>query len=184
MPVVPETKATWTNGVDPLNSTNLHAYVRDPIRFLMHKPSAVLRQSTAQSLTSATWVPLTMGTEDLDDDPDGIGGHSTVSNTSRYTARYPGWYWLGGGVTVTANANGTRGCRWAVNGTPVNGGSVVLPATSSGGTRVPARAHLVFLFEGDYVELQGTQSSGGSLNTIINGEEQASMCIAWDRLAA
>lgn len=184
MPAVPETKATWTNGVDALSSTNLHAYLRDPLRFLMHKPAAVLRQSLAQSLANATWVSLTMGVEDLDDDPDGVGGHSTVTNTSRYTARYAGWYWLGGGMTNGINSTGVRGVRWAVNGTAVNGGSVVLPPTATGGARTPARAHLVFLNEGDYVELQGFQSSGGAMSTIVNGEEQASMCVSWDRLAA
>lgn len=184
MPAVPQTKATWTNAVDALSSTNLHAYLRDPIQFLMHKPAAVLRQTVAQPLATSAWVSLTMNVEDLDDDPDGVGGHSTASSTSRYTARYAGWYWLAGGVTITANATGNRGARWAVNGTAVNGGSVLLPATGSGGTRVPARGQLVYLAEGDYVELQGTQSSGVSLNTVVVGEEQPSVCVSWDRLAA
>lgn len=184
MPAVPLTKATWADGVDPLNSTNLHAYLRDPINFIMNKPAAVVRQSAAQSLANSVWVSLTMGVEDLDDDPDGVGGHSTVSNTSRYTARYSGWYWIGGGVSIVANATGNRGCRWAVNGTAVNGGSVLLPPTATGSARVPARGMLLFLNEGDYLELQGTQSSGAALNTSVPGEEQACMSVAWDRLAA
>lgn len=183
MPAVPETKATWTNAVDALSSTNLHAYLRDPVRFLMRKPAAVLRQvTTPQPFASGTFTAVTFNAEDLDDDVDSIGGHSTSTNTSRYTARYPGWYLLGGGCSFAANATGRRGVRWAVNGTAINGSFVIGPASAANETAVAARAMLVLLAEGDYVELQAYQNSGVSLNSVLTGDHQPSMSVTWDRL--
>jgi hypothetical protein len=182
MPAVPQTKTTWVNDVDALDSTNLHAYVRDPIAFLMRKPSAMLRQATNQSIANNTWTAITFGVEDWDDDPDGTGGHSTSSNTSRYTARYPGVYLLGGGVGWAASSAGVRGTRWAKNGTALNGSSTLEPPTASGTAYYAARAIKVELDEGDYVELFGFQNSGGSLNTTVATSEQPSMSVGWDRL--
>ncbi|MFI6332910.1 hypothetical protein ACIBBG_31965 [Micromonospora chersina] len=184
MPAVPETKTAWVNNVDPLNSTNLNAYLRDPLRFLMRKPAATLRQSTGpQSYTSASFTPVTFNSEDIDDDIDGVGGHSTVTNTSRYTARYPGWYVLGGGCSFSANATGRRGVQWSVNGSAVNGSFVVLPAAAANETVVPARAMVVLLNEGDYVELIAYQNSGATLTAVLSGNHQPSMSVTWDRLA-
>lgn len=183
MPVVPETKAAWVNNVDALSSTNLNAYLRDPVRFLMRKPAAMLRQvTTPQPFASGSFVPVTFNAEDLDDDMDSVGGHSTSTNTSRYTARYPGWYLVGGGCSWSANATGRRGVRWAVNGTAINGSFVVIPAASANETAVAARAMLVPLNEGDYVELQAYQSSGVSLNSVLTVDHQPSMSVTWDRL--
>jgi hypothetical protein len=144
-------------------------------------PAAKLRQTIAQTLINGTPTALTFTTEDLDTDPDGIGGHSTSSNTSRYTARYPGWYRLGGGATFVSNATGVRLLSWAVNGTNVAGSDVLVSAVSSNTTRVAARADLIYLAEGDYLELRVYQSSGGNLDTRVTNDEQATISITWER---
>lgn len=183
MPAVPQTKATWTDGTDALSSTNLHAYLRDPIRYLMSRPVAQLRRNSAQSVPTGTWTAINFTVEDIDSDPDGIGGHSTSSNTSRYTVRYPGLYQITGGVGWDANTTGRRGIRLAKNGTVIDGSAVLAPANSAGETAYPARPTLVTLDEGDYVEMQAYQASGGSLNLHGTfGDLQPTMVVTWERL--
>ncbi|MFG2054763.1 hypothetical protein ACGFI9_12100 [Micromonospora sp. NPDC048930] len=185
MPAVPQTKASWTNGVDALNSTNLNASLRDPLTFLMNRPAARLVQTVAQSIPSGgTFTAVTFTTEVEDTDPDGIGGHSTVTNTSRYTCRYPGLYLLGGGVGFSQNVTNARGCAWLLNGAVVDGSDVMLMAVTVGATatRVPARPWLMRLAEGDYVELGAFQNSGGALATVAGGAAASSMSVAWMRL--
>ncbi|MFG3418750.1 hypothetical protein [Micromonospora sp. NPDC048063] len=185
MPTVPQTKATWTNGVDALSSTNLHAYLRDPLRFLMNKPICRVRQTVAQSIPSNADTPLTFTTEDIDTDPDAIGGHSTSTNTSRFTARYAGWYRTGGGVAIStagAGTTGFRGSSWFVNGALVSGSKLYFPNNSTAATVLPARSMLVYLNEGDYIELAGYQNQGSAVNTFTGTEFQSSMDITWERL--
>lgn len=182
MATVPETH-TVVGGL--ATSSEMNSYFRDPIAFLQNKPAARLRQTVAQILTTATYASITFTTEDFDDDPDGVGGHDNAVNTSRYTARYAGWYRLGGAVNFTSNATGIRACRWTVNGTAVNASESIGQSVSVGGfgSSAVARAEHVFLNVGDYVELQGRQDSGGNLNTDVNAAAMSSMSIAWERLA-
>lgn len=183
MPAVPQTKPLWTNNVDPLNSTNLHAYLRDPVAFLMSKPVARLRRDTTQSIVtggSGTAVQFTL--EDVDTDPDGTGGHSTVTNTSRYTARYPGQYRCTGGVAFVSNTTGRRGIWWMKNGGVLNGSVAMIPTTPSLALGVVARPITIALAEGDYVELVAYQESGAALNISGTTFEQASMDVEWVRL--
>jgi hypothetical protein len=111
---------------------------------------------------------------------DGIGGHSTVTNTSRYTARYPGWYRCGGGVMFVPSATGRRGASWAVNGTLLNGVEAIWSAASANETGVPARSVLVFLNAGDFVELFGFQNAGAGLSTAVASSQQPSAAITWE----
>jgi hypothetical protein len=156
--------------------------VLDCLTFALNKPAAKLRQTVAQTLADATFTGLTFTTEDLDSDPTGAGGHSTSSVTSRFVAVYAGWYRLEGGCSFATNATNQRGSRWAVNGTAVNASAVLL-ASVGAGTVVPARGDLVFLAVGDYVELQGYQNRGGTLDTFISAEYSPSATISWDRNA-
>lgn len=185
MPEVPETKSTWTDEIDAMSTTNLHAYLRDPFRFLMRKPTAELRRTTAQSIPFNTWTSMLWTVEDIDDDPDGVGGHSTSSNTSRYTARYPGWYLCVGGVMFDPDTTTRRGIRWSKNGSPVDASENFSPPTSVFEMGIIARPRLIFLAIGDYVELQAWQNrtAGTALNvTAANGEVQPNMGVSWQRL--
>lgn len=182
MPAVPQTKATWTNGVDALNSTNLNAFLRDPILFLMTKPVAELRATTPQAIASGSYTPALFQVETVDTDPDGLGGHSTTTLTSRYTARYPGWYQVSGSATWGSSSTGRRGGRWAVNGSSVPGSAILLAAGISAAICTIMPTMLVRLEEGDYVEMAIFQDSGGPLSTLASTDNQARMTIEWSRL--
>lgn len=180
MTAVPDTH-DFASGV--ATSSEANAYIRDPIRFLLNKPAAELRQTVAQSIPDATWTSITFTTEDLDSDPTGTGAHSTSSATSRYVAVYAGWYRVGGGVEFSVSGTGQRGVAWAVNGTLVNASRTFISATAAVGMDAPARTKMVFLNVGDYVELQAYQNSGGPLNTFATSEAASSMSVAWERNA-
>ncbi|WP_433114302.1 hypothetical protein [Micromonospora sp. CA-246542] len=66
-----------------------------------------------------------------------------------------------------------------MNGTIIPGVDVLLAAVSGNTTRIPARTAVIYLNEGDYLELKAYQSSGGSLNTAVGNDEQASMDVLW-----
>jgi hypothetical protein len=166
---------TWTDG-ETVTAAMLNSNIRDDGQFwVSSRARALLRQTVAQSLTSNTWAALTFDVEDLDND----GGHSTVTNTSRYTAQTAGWLRAEGLVCITAGGS-QRGARWAVNGTPINAGQVQLNAPAAGSADIPACGRLIFLNVGDYIELQGFQNSGGALNTAVATTEQSQMTVVWE----
>lgn len=168
---------TFTSGTATTSEAN--AYIRDPIAFLLAPPRAVLRQAAAQTFTTATITAVQFATEDVDTDVDGTGGHDNVTNNTRYTARYAGWYLVSGNVTFVANVTGDRFCWLRVNGTDVNGsiGSQAGDATML--ASIPCQTKMVFLNVGDYVELIGYQDSGGNLLTSVTTREQPSMTVVW-----
>jgi len=155
-------------------AAHFNANIRDVLNFLLAPPIFELRQTAAQTLTTGVWTALTFDVEDLDS----AGGHSTVTNTSRYTAVYPGWYQYGGGYGTAANAGGVRGTRPAVNGTTLNGGNT-LEVGSANATAYPSRTKHIFLNVTDYAELQAFQSSGGNLATAITADQQSSNSGRW-----
>ncbi|MFD9949814.1 hypothetical protein ACFWYW_55905 [Nonomuraea sp. NPDC059023] len=78
---------TWTVG-ELLTAAKLNLDLRDGLNFLLSPPLAVLRKSGNQSIPQSASTEVTWDVEDIDRD----GGHSTVSNTSRYTSQTAGWY--------------------------------------------------------------------------------------------
>jgi hypothetical protein len=167
---------------DGASSSSQLNQLRDAIKFLQRPPIAELRQAAAQTVTNTTWTAITFDTEDVDTDIDGTGGtggHSTSSNTSRYTARYAGWYDVGGGVGWSVNATGARGTYWSVNGIAQNGSHTLEAAVGVINAGYAARSIQVYLAVGDYLELFAWQSSGGNLNTSASAAEQSSMKVRW-----
>lgn len=162
-----------------VSSTTQLNTMRDAINYLNLPPLAELRQSGAQSVPNNTWTAITFDVEDWDSDVDGTGGHSTSSNTSRYTARYPGWYFVSGGVGFAVNTTGQRGCRWSVNGVTQTAGASLWTASSAFESCIPARGKYLYLAISDYVELYGYQSSGGALNTDVGTGTGCNMAIRW-----
>lgn len=132
------------------------------IAYLASPPKATLRQTVAQSIPNAAWTSITLDFEDVDD----RNGHSTTSNSSRYTAQDAGWYMVSGKVSFTGNATGRRVARLAVNGTAVPGSAGSLTPNANTAD-VLAQPRDVYLNVGDYVEVQGYQdiTGGGSLST-------------------
>jgi hypothetical protein len=176
MAVVPATHS-FVDG--SATSSEMNTYVRDPLLFLMTPPIARLVQTVAQSITSAVATSLTFDTETVDTNVSATSQHDNVTNNSRFTAVYAGWYSCGGGSGWAANVTNRRGIRWAVNGTAINGSNALVPATGTGTCQVPARREFVYLNVGDYVEAQGFQDSGGALNTAVSTDQQSNMTVRW-----
>lgn len=171
---------TWTAGDDATSAAM--QTLTDAILYLLgsatsggaKRPFAQPRQSVAQSLpTTAVWTALTFDAEDVDYD----NGHSTVTNTDRYTALTTGWHIVSGGVAFAANAVGRRGIRYTVNGTVVNGSGVVLPTTAALVCAVPGREMAILLNVNDILRVEGMQESGGALNTAVAAEQQPHLLV-------
>jgi hypothetical protein len=143
----------------------------DRIELLSTPPAVHLRQTSAQTLTTGTGTAILFDTEDLDN----YSGHSTSSNTSRYTCQLAGWYKFSGGIGWASNGTGRRGTWWRKNGTDVNGSEVNHHAGGTGILGTPARTIFISLAVNDYVELMGIQESGGNLNTGVTATQQPTM---------
>lgn len=105
--------------------------------------------STSQSIaTGATDTPITLDSEDWDSD----NGHSTVTNTSRYTIQVAGTYRVIAVGGFTSNSNGNRKLGINVNGANVRGSSTqqVNAGTNSW---IGACSVELALNVGDYVEM-------------------------------
>jgi len=162
-------------------TSEMNSFFRDPINFLLNKPAAQVYSAAVQSIPNTTATALTFDTERFDTDPDGVGGHSTSVNTSRYTARYPGWYHVSGRYTYAANATGFRAVSIAVNGTGMPE-TLAFGSTPTGAlTQHVATDGDVFLNVGDYVELLAQQTSGGALNTDTGNGAFPRMTVEWVR---
>lgn len=138
----------------------------------------VLRQTAAQSVPNATWTAVTFDTEDLDRD----NGHSTVSNTSRYTATSPGYFWWAYSLTWAANATGQRGGRIRTNGTDAQVSAVARVLHNAGATFDTGQSGGGAQYMNgttDYVELMGFQNSGGALNTNIASDGVPRLQAIW-----
>lgn len=174
MTAVPVTR-TFVAG-EVVLASYFNTNINGPLGFLLAKPIFQGRQTAAQSLTNGASTAITMDAEDVDS----ANGHSLVTNTSRYTAVYPGWYSGSPGVSYAANATGQRSADLAKNGTVINGGAVLLGAFATLSTRVPGRKLLAFLNVNDYLEGFGFQNSGGALNTAVTTVEQPTLVVEWE----
>jgi hypothetical protein len=174
MPVVPPLPAV-TTGV--YVSSQISALVA-AASFGLNSPHAELRQTAAQTFTTGVAAALQFNAEDIDTDPSGVGGHDNVTNNSRYTAQYPGWYLVSASIEFNVNGTGGRFLWFAVNGTDVNGSAVGTPANAATATGI-SQTKLIFLNTNDYVEAMGLQFSGGNLATVAAARDQSHMSVLW-----
>ncbi len=160
---------TWVAG-EIVTAAELNSNIRDAGNFFLARPMALLRQTVAQSIPNNTNTPITFDTEDLDRD----SGHSTSSNTSRYTSPTQGYFFQTGGGSTAASATGQRGVGWRQNGGGVNPVQTFMNTTAAGGWSGPAVPE-IFFYNGttDYTELYVFQNSGGALNTLVTAGGQA-----------
>lgn len=175
MATVPVTR-TWVAG-EVVTASYMNNNITAPIGWLLAPAICRVRQTVAQSLPNNTQTALTFDSEDVDS----TGMHSTVSNTDRMAAVYPGWYRTGGGASIANAAISTaRAALWDVNGTSLNGSTAQVPPSASGITGVAARSILVYLNVGDYLRLKAFQNSGGAVNTSGTTTEQSSADLTWE----
>lgn len=139
-------------------------------------PYAHLRQTVGQTLSSGVFTDIVF--DGTGEDLDNFNGHVTGVNAARYTCQRNGVYLFSGGGGFAANVTGSRTSRWAMNGAVVPGSQAegVFGSTSSiVGSKTIMRRMVV----GDYMTLQGYQSSGANLATNVTGENQWSMSVMW-----
>lgn len=122
--------------------------------------------STGQSIAtgSGTDVPVTLDTEDYDSD----NGHSTSTNTSRYTIQVAGVYTVMATASFPTNSTGNRKLGINVNGGNARGGVFQGPAMASNSWSACVCVEQAFVV-GDYIELVVWQTSTISLSLNAGG---------------
>lgn len=180
---LPSTPRTWT-GADMLTAdlagagqVPLNVHVRDVVHWLRYPPACRIDSTgTSQTIPSGAWTSINMVAEQLDN----YGGHSTSSNTSRYTCQRAGLYFVHGLASIAdAGTTGYRASRLLVNGTTIYAGTSTKPATTTTiGTALPACAH-IRLAAGDYVELQSFQSQGSALAVKTGAGDSSRLIALW-----
>lgn len=144
--------------------------------FVTGKPIFSGIANTAQSIPNNVFTAMTIDTEVFDSD----GGHSTTTNTSRYTCQVAGIYLLTGNVVLPASGTGTRGAEFNLNGTTAINGSEQLIAPSPGfATTIAPTPTYVRLAVGDYVQLMGFQNSGSPIVTTTVGAAMTYFSVEW-----
>jgi hypothetical protein len=150
--------------------------LRDAINFLANPPLAVLYQQTTQSIGNGIFTSLSLDATVQDF----YGMHSNSTNNSRATAIVAGTYEVSGTVAWPSNSTGARGCRIAKNGTAVLGSASFTGTTNGDVYAITTPEFQVQLNVGDYLEVQGFQSSGGSLSTNVAASDvRSSMNVRW-----
>lgn len=168
---------TWVAG-EIVTAAEMNANIRDAGNFMIGQPFAYIWQSVAQSLANSTYAALTFDSTVVDSD----GGHSNVTNNSRYTAKTPGWFQFTGGASFAVNATGSRGTQWSKTGVLTGLGAQALSFSGTAAVTTSVPAKMIFLpMNGttDYVELLAFQSSGGALNTSVAAPDGGNMLVRW-----
>jgi hypothetical protein len=158
------TGALWNAGPSASNS------------FLTSVPLAVASQATIQSLANGTPAAITLDATQLDTD----GGHSNVTNNSRYVCQVAGWYFVKAGTVFAApNNTGNRGLQIYKNGTAYTYSWSIGPAPGTFNDPGVETSALVQLAVGDYIEVWAVQNSGGSLSTAVVSTIASSLQCMW-----
>ncbi len=160
-----------------LRATFVNGQYLTALNFLLNKPLAILRCTTALSIGSAVWSFVNLDASDKDTE----GGHSNVTNNSRYTAVTSGWYRVTMGCCWSNNATGHRGIRPVVNGSTATYGRVYEQAISTGTVGNALNYSTpIYLNSGDYVEAYVFQDCGGPLTLDTTPTEgPARMTVEW-----
>lgn len=152
-----------------------NANVYNGLTFLLNPPIFLGYQASGQGFTSGTGTAVTMDSEILDT----YGGHSTTTNTSRYTAQVAGTYLVWGGACVNGATSQTYIAGYICkNGTEVTGSRGMLPANSSHTYTVPVVMVPVVMAVNDYVELF-VQADGTSPSTHGSATQTSSLSVAF-----
>ena len=128
--------------------------------------------SADQSIPNATWTALALDSERFDTDVI----HDTVTNNSRLTCKTAGKYVIVASAMFASNATGLRGIKILLNSTTII--AKLYFAAISGDTTPTFVSTLYELNVGDYVQMQGVQTSGGALNVVSSGNETPEFMMA------
>jgi hypothetical protein len=154
-----------------------NANVYNGLTFMLNPPLFVGYQASSQSLGNTQWVALAMDATAVDT----YGGHSNVTNNTRYTAQVAGWYTVCGCYAISAGNSGAgfRAVRILVNGAAVLGHASYLPPNGGSETGVVTPTRDVYLNVGDYVEVCGWQSTGGSWGTSVGTDIRSMLYVRY-----
>lgn len=163
MATIPGTTTATVGQV--LTASFWNTEVRDALDFLLNPPMAAVNRTTNQSITDATDTAVAWPNEDYDL-PSGEAAHDTSTNTSRYTVKTAGKFFVFAEATFAGNATGGRDMWIAVNGgaTDYFRFRDSAPVSTADTKMVSAGLLTVHLAVNDYIEVIVRQSSGGALN--------------------
>jgi hypothetical protein len=142
--------------------------------FSLAVPVASLYQITSQSITNTTATAVNMDGENSDT----YGGHSVTTNTSRYVAQVPGYYFCVATVLYGNNTTGVRIAYVYKNGALIDGS---FGSTPGGNLYASATALAVPYLNGssDYVEAWTYQTSGSNISTSSGSGQASSLTVYW-----
>lgn len=150
----------------------------ETVRFVVKSQCRAYKDTTDQSITTATHTALTLNAEDFDDQ----SYHDNATNNSRFTIPTTGRYRIDAQITYALNGTGDRGVVIWKNS--IATGTRVAHTFNKASSTVNHRAHLstgvVALTAGDYIELGAYQDSGGNLDVkalTTNGARETWMSI-------
>ena len=123
------------------------------------------KNGAAQSIANGTLTAITFDAENFDT----ATYHDNVTNNTRITVPTTGYYLIQASINYAANANGLRSVFLKKNGTDYLGG---LGNVVAGVSDMRLQTSTVeMLTAGDYVVVEGFQSSGSSLNVDIGRQK-------------
>ncbi|SHL76017.1 hypothetical protein [Streptomyces yunnanensis] len=153
-----------------------NAQVKGTTDYLTGPPVCSVYATAVQSMPgSNAMTALIFDTTVLDSD----GGHSNVTNPSRYTATVPGTYLVIGAVAWVSNTTGDRRIQIALNGAGVTGSAASFDPMNPVICAHQAQALVTMNGTTDYVEVMVAQASGTSLSTSTGGAFSPSMRVIW-----
>ena len=143
-----------------------NSFIRDALAFLLSPPRCSLYQTATTNMsTSGTASVIAFDTELYDTD----SMHSTSSNTSRITCNAAGLYLVTATLGFAANATGFRRLDLRKNGSATPFATVSHAAAPTLSSSVSI-SEFVQLSVGDYIEMFGTQTSGGALASVAGAD--------------
>ncbi len=155
----------------------MNSNIRDAGNYFLSVPVVQLRQTVGQAIANNTPTTILWDTEEIDSD----NWHSTVSNTDQVTPQTSGRVQFSATVTWPNNSTGLRSIAWQRDAGAIGGGIVTIAPLSGDSTYSVARVHTQF-FNGstDFFTVQVTQTSGGSLTTIVSPvSSQSTLSARW-----
>lgn len=160
LPPVP----TFTAGEDLLSSDM--SRISDALTFANRgRPLVSLHQSLTQQVPTNTVgnIFVQMDVTDLDN----VGGHSTTDN-SRYVCQLAGWYQVNAVLAMKPSTAGAIYVSLFLNGANILGSAQQTANLGANSNTIAHTSKLVHMNVNDYVQVLGSQNSGGPLGTATN----------------
>ncbi|WP_134667835.1 hypothetical protein [Amycolatopsis sp. CFH S0078] len=138
-----------------------NAQVRDSVNFLGYPPIFLASSTATTSIPNRAWTVVSLGSLLVD-----TYGAFNASNSS-FVAPVTGWYYCTGTVAWPSSGVGVRATAFYKNGAVYNPGSYgMLPSTNSSFIAQGVQGtQLMYLAQGDYVQLMASQDTGGTIST-------------------